>query len=93
MPCRICRHETLPVLLSRSHATPPGTVSRLQSDDGPERCASAGGLATKLGVLDATLRAAVADRGAALEALLAPDADPLQPARLRLTANDVRRPA
>ena len=56
----------------------------------PTQLSAAGGLATKLGVLDATLRSSVADRGTAVEALLAPEADPLHPARLRLTASDVR---
>lgn len=48
-----------------------------------------GGLLAKLEVLDASLRVAVVDLGPAVDTFVAADAEPLHPARLRLTANQV----
>lgn len=53
----------------------------------------AGSLQSTLELLDASLRATVVDVGLAIEALVAAEVDGLHPASLRLTANEVRRPA
>lgn len=49
-----------------------------------------GGLMSTLEVLDASLRAIIMDLGLAIDAQVASEADRLHPARLRLTANQVR---
>ena len=46
-------------------------------------------MVSKLEMLDASLRALVLDQGLAVDAHVAAQADPVHPARLRLTANEV----